>query len=33
VIAKLPPRAGSFAIKRRGDASDPNAEEERLSLA
>ena len=33
VIAKLPPRSGSFAIKRRGDAGDPNAKEERVALS
>jgi hypothetical protein len=33
VIAKLPPRSGSFAIKRRGDAGDPSAKEERVSLS
>jgi hypothetical protein len=33
VIAKAAPRAGSFAIKRRGEAGDPNAAEERVSLA
>lgn len=33
VIAKLPPRSGSYAIKRRGEASDPNAKEERVTLS
>lgn len=28
-----PPRSGSYAIKRRGDAGDPNAEEERVALS
>jgi hypothetical protein len=33
VILKLPPRSGSYAIKRRGDADDPNAKEERVALS
>ena len=33
VIAKLPPRSGSYAIKRRGEASDPNAKDERVPLS
>ena len=33
VLMKLPPRSGSYAIKRRGDASDPNAKEERVALS
>jgi hypothetical protein len=33
VLMKLPPRSGSYAIKRRGDAGDPNAKEERVALS
>jgi hypothetical protein len=32
VVTKLPPRAGSFAIKRWGDAGDASAKEEKVSL-
>jgi hypothetical protein len=32
VLLKLPPRSGSYAIKRQGDAGDANAKEERVSL-